>query len=568
MESLRALVLVREGQYHDLVGNTRTLAGFLREALGADLTVTGDLSLLASGELDRFDLVINNTFALVPEPLELAGLLRFVADGKGFLGIHTASCTFDGPEYRSLLGGRFVTHPPYGPFTVRFQDPGHPLVRGLEPFTVEDELYVCEHDPGIEVLASAAWEEGQTPLAWVKPYGKGRVCYVALGHDASAYSHPGFRELIIRGALWSGGRMPTRWFPSALLPRAPKPAGRLEYRVGVVGTGGIANLHAQAYQKVGRTRIVACSDLRPEAAEAFAARYECPSHCTDPVAMAREEGTEVVSVCTWPDSHCEIVVSLAETGVVRGILCEKPMALTMGEADRMLEACEAHGVKLAVNHQRRFAAHHQKVKDLVSSGALGALERVWGSVTTFYVDPFVWATHVTDMMRFYAGDVEWLMGQIGEIAQKPARQGGHRYSPTGVGYLQFRGGARGVFDFERDRGEILILGTRGQVLVKMDPPKEGPTLLVSTLESPQWTTPPYEGFGGEAWPGFVPAVEDLLEAVEEDKDPLNSGREGAAALEVLLAVFESARSRGRVSFPLRMRDYPLDPHLAAPLPFD
>jgi predicted dehydrogenase/type 1 glutamine amidotransferase len=556
MSPIKTLLLFREGKHHDFPTNAATLAAFLNESGEFAVTPTGDFSILASPQLDAFDLILNFTFNHEINAAEEQGLLRFVADGKGLMGLHTATITFpQSAGYKRLIGGWLDGHAPYGPFPVKIADTHHPVTAGLSDFVITDELYACTYDPLVKVLATARWKDKDQPMVWTKPYGKGRVCYVALGHDAAAFADANFRRLVHRACAWAAGRRPTRFYPAALF--TPNRRIRDSYRAAIIGSGNIARNHVQGYRGVGEIPVVGAYDIKSERLTWFKEQTGVDRLYSDLDEMLRKERPELVSVCTWPDSHCDLVVKAAQSGVVRGILCEKPMAITMGEARRMLDVCDRHHVKLAVNHQRRFYSHHQKAKDLIDSGALGNIQKLWASVTTFYKDPYVWATHVTDMVRFYAGDVESVMGQISAIEPQPAPQGGHRYSLNGVGYLKFTSGARGVFDFEINQGQIHVIGDRGQMIVPMDTKLPETDLRVSTVESPQWSTVNHAGCGWHTGPMCIPSVHDLIEAIEDDRQPINSGIEGAASLEILLAVFESARLRGRVNLPLAQNDYPL-----------
>jgi len=127
-----------------------------------------------------------------------------------------------------------------------------------------------------------------------------------------------------------------------------------ELKVGIIGCGrsnleeqgrkGISHLHAQGYLDVGETRIVALADIVPEYAEAFRERFGGERIYTDYREMLEKEALDVVSVCTWPHLHAEMVVAAAQAGI-RAVHCEKPMATTYGDARRMVEACAEREAK-------------------------------------------------------------------------------------------------------------------------------------------------------------------------------------------------------------------------------
>jgi len=198
----QALVLAG-GVIHDYKGCGAEIAKALSESGEFEVTYREeDLNVLVA--LEPYDLVaLYYTYGEIAEA-QKNGLLNFVASGKGFVGIHSAIGSFlDAPEYLAMLGGRFVTHPPYRNYQVSVVDSQHPITRGLTEFWVRDEQYIMEVDPRVQVLCSALWKGGVMPVAWTKPWGKGRVFYLALGHDQPACAQEIFRKLLVAGALWA-----------------------------------------------------------------------------------------------------------------------------------------------------------------------------------------------------------------------------------------------------------------------------------------------------------------------------------------------------------------------------
>jgi len=93
--------------------------------------------------------------------------------------------------------------------------------------------------------------------------------------------------------------------------------------------------------------------------------------------MLAKENLDLVSVCTWPPLHADGVVAAAQAKA-KGIVCEKPMTNSLGEADRMLEACNANGTKLIVSHQRRFNKRYVEAKQALKEGKIGQLVEIRG----------------------------------------------------------------------------------------------------------------------------------------------------------------------------------------------
>ena len=302
------------------------------------------------------------------------------------------------------------------------------------------------------------------------------------------------------------------------------------YRVGIVGAGGISRAHTSGYFDSEHTEIVAVADINEEQLEKYGEQFKVTNLYTDFLEMVKTENPDIVSVCTWEHTHCEVVVNV--TQYVQGILCEKPMARSLGDADKMIEACDKTGTKLAIGHQRRFAAQHLKARQLLKAGEIGELRFAWISSPPPLIG---WGTHVADLARYYLGDVEFVMGQIDGGESKTA------------GYLKFTNGLRALFETESGQHRLHFFGEDGEIEVMVDG-----GLRVKAKGSSAWTQPELTGTHP-----FRDEINELVAAIEEDREHLNSGREGRAALEVLMAILESARSRKSVALPLEVKENPL-----------
>jgi hypothetical protein len=204
---IRTLVFAG-GKIHDFKGCGQAIRAALAEREEFEITYAEeDLDLLLPASLDRFDLLVFYYTVGEITDAQKNGLLNWVASGKGFVAVHSGADSFRGcPEYRAMVGGYFVTHPKYRDYQVSVVDAEHPITEGLVEFMVRDEQYILDYDPRVEVLASALYKGQAMPVAWTKPWGNGRVFYLALGHDAPACQHEMFRVLLQRGAHWAGSR--------------------------------------------------------------------------------------------------------------------------------------------------------------------------------------------------------------------------------------------------------------------------------------------------------------------------------------------------------------------------
>jgi len=143
-----------------------------------------------------------------------------------------------------------------------------------------------------------------------------------------------------------------------------------ELRAGIVGAGFIANAHAGAYSATPGVSVAAIADGNPVKAERLAARHSASALTTlDDVLAA---GVDVVSICTPTPTHCELVLAALDAGV--SVLCEKPIAYSLADADRMIAAADAAKGMLMVGHVSRFEPEHARARQVIASGAVGELQ--------------------------------------------------------------------------------------------------------------------------------------------------------------------------------------------------
>lgn len=148
-------------------------------------------------------------------------------------------------------------------------------------------------------------------------------------------------------------------------------------RLAIVGTGGMANAHAQSFGAIPECTIVACSDVVPGRAKAFAEQYKIPAAYEDNVEMLDKEEIDAVSVVTPDMYHVGPVLQAIERG--KHVMCEKPLASNLDDAKKMADAAAAKGVLTAVNFSYRNSPATQKAAQLVADGTLGRIIHVEGS---------------------------------------------------------------------------------------------------------------------------------------------------------------------------------------------
>jgi type 1 glutamine amidotransferase len=209
-------VLVLSGSNHRFEESAPVIHDFLAARGDMSVTLDNDKSLLASSQLNEFDVCVFGTgFTctvrqpdgaskrepdLTPE--QENGLFQFVKGGNGLVGIH-GTAWWIGGQAVDLIGGHANWHPPGATFTVHIEDSNHPATQGISDFEVEDEIYMSAYDPYLHILASAEWSNRSHPVAWVKTYGEGCVFYTALGHGPGTFRHPTMQRLVGQGVRWA-----------------------------------------------------------------------------------------------------------------------------------------------------------------------------------------------------------------------------------------------------------------------------------------------------------------------------------------------------------------------------
>jgi type 1 glutamine amidotransferase len=225
-ESSKALILTG-GIFHPFAESSAALAGILRE-LGLEADIRMDVES-ALGDLARgqYRLLVVNALRwrmldhekYIPfraewaMSLSLAGrqaIVDFVHGGGGLLGLHTASICFDDwPQWGEVLGVRWrwgcSFHPPLGPVQVKVNREAHVVTRNVTDFELEDEVYQKLELAGDAVAlatASVAGEDAAHPVIWAHRYGRGRVIYDALGHDAASLQQPPHAQFMHQACEW------------------------------------------------------------------------------------------------------------------------------------------------------------------------------------------------------------------------------------------------------------------------------------------------------------------------------------------------------------------------------
>lgn len=338
-------------------------------------------------------------------------------------------------------------------------------------------------------------------------------------------------------------------------------------KVGILGTGAIANKHAEAYRNIG-FQVIACSNKSEDRGRNFAARWGA-EFVPDYRDLCRYPGLDFVDVCTFPDFHLPPVEACAEIG--RPIQVQKPIATNLDEARRMIDIARQAGITFGVASQHRFDDATIFLKRALAAGRLGRLLEADAYVKWFRSDEYYsrpikgsWHTegggalinqaiHQVDLLLYLAGPVsrisaQWQLAAAHKIESEDIVDALVRYASGATGVIQastaFWPGYTERVELHGTKGTAIISGDR---LTSWDVLEDG--------EANQRDPAPvaHDVASGSSDPmaisltSFERQFEDFAEAIRDHREPLVSGEEGYRALEVVLGVYRSCRENSPVT---------------------
>ncbi len=348
------------------------------------------------------------------------------------------------------------------------------------------------------------------------------------------------------------------------------------YRTAIIACGMIARVHARGWLGVpGRpTGIAAIADTNADALREFGEFFDvADSHrYADYREMLDSERPDFVDVCSWHAQHAEMVIAAAARRP-RAIICQKPMAVDLGEADRMLTACERNGVKLLVAYQRPHHAVWLRARELIRQGVIGRVAQVavesGGNLLNVNSHNIRLALFLMDEPA-----VEWVLGAVERTTDHVER--GLPAEDACLGIAGCDNGATILIHGSGDGPQTLrVIGTDGVMeLDTVTPPvaelpsdapmymPEGPSSRYNReIGTARYLCASSGGWQTVEAPWHDPWAHQCQEAIAWTEGrlerPISGGDRGRAVQEVMMALFESARKRQRIHLPLKTRLNPL-----------
>ena len=330
-------------------------------------------------------------------------------------------------------------------------------------------------------------------------------------------------------------------------------------RAAVVGLNWAGLQHVRTYLQLQDVELTAVCDVDPAALDRVSRQFPDLRRYRDFERMLDEQQPDLLSIATPARWHAPQTILAATRGPPRAILCEKPMAVSLGEARAMLAACEQHGVKLAIGHMMRWYTVHEQARALVADGAIGT--PLTATVSLESGGLMNNGTHMLNYMQYVLGDLdpEWVIANVQRRSDRYER-GWPSEELTG-GLVSFAGGVRVSFegdippDPEYDWNLETVTGTDGVLMWPRDfLALDFAVRIVRRGQGVMQTPAPTQTLDDV----FRRELDGLARWARGDiADNRNDARLAIKTQEVLMAMYESARAHTLVRTPLRTMASPL-----------
>lgn len=365
---------------------------------------------------------------------------------------------------------------------------------------------------------------------------------------------------------------------------------------------GLHGLH-NAFRGLPRVETVAHVDSNPENIEQKMAYTGAKKHYLNYLEMLDNEKPDIAVLCSrHPGDHFEQIKAAAERGI--HLYCEKPMTVSLKEADAIIELAETHHIKICMAHPARYATAFRTMKNMIEAGEIGTTLTVYGRGKCDHrgggEDLIVLGTHILDLQTFFFGAPEYVWADV-TVAGRPIVKTDRTKTVEPLGpvagdniyaVFSFAGGIRGVFEtrkglYDYERGVnnmgISVAGTAGTLTMLFDD-RGDRSLRISRSPAQPGGMDRFEDVllrEDRHIPGAAPldyalcgqpdiprapffleanrfAAWDLMRSIEEDRLPVSNQYNARLAQEMIYAIYASHLARKVIDFPFTNRSHPLD----------
>lgn len=330
----------------------------------------------------------------------------------------------------------------------------------------------------------------------------------------------------------------------------------------IIGCGFIAKKHAMAIESIEGANLIAVCDMVEENMTYYHNEYGADMY-KDSHIMLQKMDIDIVCICTPTGLHAKLALQAANAK--KHIVLEKPIAMNLGDTDKIIAVCRENKVKLSIVHPNRYRPVAVELKKIIDSGALGKISHAnalvnWNRNQEYY-NQSAWrgtrdgdggalmnqAIHNIDLLLWYMGDVEELFSmeatRLRDIEAEDVSNGILKFSSGALGMVQ---ASTTVYpkNFEES---ISIFGEYGTVkigganalyfehLEVQDMDEAEKKELIQTVENEPWGKP-----------GHQHILEDMIQSIKNNDEPSINGEEGRKSLELVLAMYQSASTKAKV----------------------
>jgi UDP-N-acetyl-2-amino-2-deoxyglucuronate dehydrogenase len=338
-------------------------------------------------------------------------------------------------------------------------------------------------------------------------------------------------------------------------------------RIGIIGCGRISSKHFESIANIPEAEVVACCDIINERATLSAEKYDVPNIYTDYIEMLKKEKLDLVAICTPSGIHPQIGIAAAKQKI--NVLSEKPMAVNIKDADDLIYACDKNNVELFVVKQNRLNTTIQLLKKAIENNRFGKIFMIQSNVfwqrPQNYYDMAKWrgtwefdggafmnqASHYVDLVQWLIGPVESVISETATMARIIETE------DSGAAILKFRNGVIGMINVsmltypKNFEGSVTVLGEKGTVKlggVALNEIEKWEFQDYSDedkyIKKSNYSPPNIYGLGHQ--PYYQNVINSLLGKEETKTD----GRSGRKSLEIIEAIYLSAKSGKKIALPL------------------
>jgi len=343
-------------------------------------------------------------------------------------------------------------------------------------------------------------------------------------------------------------------------------------KVAILGAGFISDIHLECYHRfIPEAEVVAVYARNAEKAKDFAAKHHIGKWYTDVDALINESGSEIIDICLPNFLHADACIKAAKAG--KHIIIEKPLAVTLEEADAMIDACKKAGVKLMYAEELCFAPKYERVRHLVKEGAVGEVymlkqsEKHSGPHTDWFYDVNLAGGGVLMDMGCHA--MEWFRWMLGNAKAKSVYASMstvyHKERTKGednsIVIIEFENGVTAVAENSwakhggmDDRSEVH--GTGGVIYADLfmgnsaiSYSKHGYGYAMEKADTTVgWSFTVFEEAFNQGYPH---ELQHFVDCVRNNKEPLVTGEDGRVVLEILYAAYASAGQGKKIMLPFK-----------------